>query len=98
MRLSDVLARERISDYQLAMDIEGAEACIFFEDSAALANCRRVIIELHETRHNGRDVTVDTLFAALTSMGFVQRDGYGEVLVMDRAETSRLARPARTPR
>ena len=96
LRLSDVLVHEGIGDCQLAMDIEGAESCVFFEDSAALANCRRAIVELHETRHNGRDVAVETLFDALTTLGFVQRDRCGAVLVMDRAETSRPARAART--
>ena len=55
-----------------------------------------MIVELHETRHNGSDVTVETLFDALTRLGFVQRDGYGAVRVMDRAEKSRPASMRRT--
>ena len=35
--------------YQLVCDIEGAESQILTYDSEALANCRRIIIELHDS-------------------------------------------------
>lgn len=61
LTLGGVLAKAGLGDYALVSDIEGAEAGLFTEDSAALARCRLLIIELHQVRHAGVDHDPDSL-------------------------------------
>jgi FkbM family methyltransferase len=59
-----------ISDFALVSDIEGAEALVFSEDSAALERCRLMIIELHPTIVRGRPISVEDLRAQIQALGF----------------------------
>lgn len=85
-KLSDLIVEFGLGSFQLVMDIEGAEAGIAYDDAAALENCARIVAELHATEHDGRRVTVKDLIEAFSELGFILRDQYGPVVVMDRAE------------
>lgn len=53
--LSALLARHGIAEYDLVVDIEGAEIGIFVNDREALAGCRRIAIELDGNTIGGVD-------------------------------------------
>lgn len=57
--LGKLFHRYHIAPYALVCDIEGAESHIFSaeDDTEAIKNCRQVIIELHDTRFNGKQYT-----------------------------------------
>lgn len=83
--LSGLLESHGISDYVLVSDIEGAEIGLFHHDRQALAHCRTMIIELHETTYNGEKYTVQDLIDLLVkSTGMVMHDHYGQVYVFTR--------------
>jgi FkbM family methyltransferase len=67
--LRQLLVQYRIDDYALVCDIEGAEAEILEEDGGALARCQELIIELHDTRYQGRAYTVEALRALIERAG-----------------------------
>lgn len=70
--------------YQLVCDIEGAEADILAHDEASLSNCQLAIIELHKTRCDQTDITVDELADGFRRTGMKQIDNYGDVFVFGR--------------
>ena len=83
--LGSVLSQAGLGDFALVSDIEGAEAGVFTQDSAALARCRLLIIELHQVHHQGTDHTPDTLIALIeqrTGMRLLAR--YAEVCTFAR--------------
>jgi FkbM family methyltransferase len=83
--LSRLLAEHAIGDFALVSDVEGAEAAVIEHDARALAACRQIVIELHETRHDGRRLTPDDLCRALVEVhGFRLRHRRGPVCVLDR--------------
>ena len=54
-------------------------------DSAALCNCRQLIIELHHVIRHGRVVLIDDVRADLeTRLGFRQIDRRGSVFVFEK--------------
>lgn len=67
--LHQLLTQHLIEEYALVCDIEGAEAEILQEDLEALARCRQLIIELHDTRYRGRAYTVEALRALIERTG-----------------------------
>lgn len=88
--LADLLSRNEIGEYNLVCDVEGAEAGVLARDGAALGRCRRIIIELHQTRFDGREIGVEELRAAIERLGFTQRarsglGGTGRVFAFERA-------------
>ena len=85
-RLTDVLADTDVSEFQLVMDIEGAEAGIVRADVISLDRCRRIIAELHRTDYDGAVVTVDELIGSFQDAGFDVRDQHGPVVVFERRE------------
>lgn len=67
LTLSGILAKNRVDDFALVADIEGAEAGIIMKDPSALEHCRVILIELHEFGHSW---SVNDLVAALEGLGF----------------------------
>ena len=88
--LSSLLSAKNLDGlpFQLVMDIEGAEAGVVFEEPNTLAQCRRIVVELHETEYRGTVFTVDDLIVAFTKLGFVAQTQYGPVIVFDRPNVS----------
>jgi FkbM family methyltransferase len=86
VRLDDVLVRHGIvSEYQLVMDIEGAEHALLLNEYEVLKRCRSMIVELHETRTPHRVVSVEDLLTLATEMhGFRLSDRYGPVCYLER--------------
>jgi FkbM family methyltransferase len=83
--LSKILTCYGLADYALVSDIEGSEAGLLEMDSAALANCRQMIIELHHTVRRGRVILLDELATALTKKhGFRLVDRRGSVYVFEK--------------
>lgn len=82
--LADILDDRAITRYALVCDIEGAEAGLLERDTSALAECRQLIIELHDTTYDGRPVTVGSMLRRIEELGFERRDGYGSVFVFGR--------------
>lgn len=90
LTLAAVLNGFAISDdYLLVSDIEGAEIGIFESESQSLNRCRRLIIELHQTRWQGRVVEVERIIDVVhdrTALRLIDR--YGPVCVFDRAASA----------
>ena len=76
--LAEVLNRHHIGRLSLVCDIEGAEAQLLAQDSAALKGCETMIIELHATR----EASVNELKSRLAGLGFITRAERGPVLVL----------------
>lgn len=65
--LSQLLEERSIEKYVLIADIEGAEASIFYHDqSAIIGKCAMIIIELHNTFFEGREVTIKSIVNLLS--------------------------------
>ena len=75
--LSSLLEKERIKNYTLITDIEGAEAHIFSKDADALKECRTIIVELENTRSFSKRDQINLL----TQVGFNIAESYGDVYV-----------------
>jgi FkbM family methyltransferase len=56
--------------YSLICDIEGGEIGLIFEQASALAGCSQMMIELHEPKDTGSDVTPEMMVAELRNLGF----------------------------
>jgi FkbM family methyltransferase len=83
--LSSLLESEGIEEYALVSDIEGAEAGLFVRDQQALAGCKRMIIELHDTIYNNEAYTVQGLIELIKkNTGMVMCDRYGSVCVFEK--------------
>jgi FkbM family methyltransferase len=81
--LSNLLREKALGDYQLVADIEGAELDILNHDGEALANCKRIVIELHDVHHQHATTTVADIKAKFESNGFVTLEQYGRVLAFE---------------
>jgi FkbM family methyltransferase len=87
-RLSAILADQRLRDYALIADIEGAEAGLIVEEREALALCQQVIIELHDTTYAGEAYSVQRLRDSLRDRhGFSLVAQYGSVCVFERSQS-----------
>jgi FkbM family methyltransferase len=82
--LRELVARYKFGRFVLISDIEGAEAGIFIEDREALARCPLMIVELHETTFQGRDLSVQELVAMVVELGYTARDNHRNVYVFAR--------------
>jgi hypothetical protein len=88
-RLADVVARLEGAPYALVCDIEGAESGLVFSADGVMADCRQLIIELHQTRVGDRLVTVEEMREALqTRHGFELQARNGPVCVFARPSRS----------
>lgn len=73
--LSGLLEHYRLRDgFALVADIEGAELSIIRHDRAALERCSTMIVELHDTVHDGARVGRAAMRAEIESLGFRRRD------------------------
>jgi hypothetical protein len=83
LSLRAIASRASFRDYALFSDIEGAEASFIFS-AGGLEGCARMVIELHDTIHDGRPVTTDDMVAELQRQGFRLLDRYGVVCAFGR--------------
>jgi FkbM family methyltransferase len=81
--LGDLASRNEIGRFALVADIEGAEAGIFAREREALSRCPLMIIELHETTFEGRDLTIPDLVAMAGELGFTVKDSHRDVYVLE---------------
>ena len=84
LQLNELLASERIEEFSLLADIEGAEAGLLSMDGASLRNCRQIVIELHDATFAGRSVSQDDLLQQALALGFEVSASYGSVYVLQR--------------
>lgn len=69
IRLSEILSKFSIENYNLVMDIEGAEIQVFQNDVSALCKCSLLIIELHSTvGEDGQQFSIDSIVALIESV------------------------------
>lgn len=59
--LSTILNERNLNEYFLVSDIEGAEAQVFWGDSLSLKNCCGIIVELHETIFNNKQISINMM-------------------------------------
>lgn len=84
LTLGQILNQAAIVDFDLVADIEGAEASFLLHDPSALKECRRAVLELHDTTLGGSDVSVFDLIHALTAAGFEIAHRHGPVVAVAR--------------
>lgn len=83
--LAELVAELGFVEYSMVCDIEGSEVGVLSSESAALARCAQMIIELHPAKFRNRLYTVDDLVGILqTAYGYRLRSRYGNVCVFDR--------------
>ena len=63
------MSENQIDDYFLISDIEGAEA-FFIHDPVSLVNCKHLIIELHDTKYEGKKIFKNDLKNKIIDLGF----------------------------
>jgi len=83
MSLPAIASRAGYADYALFSDVEGAEASYIFTPDG-LARCTRMVIELHETIHQGASVSRDEMVVELKHQGFRLLGRYGAVCAFAR--------------
>lgn len=82
---SGILDQYKVGYYALVSDIEGAEAGLLEKEWLPLQRCQQVIIELHKTEYEGREVSIRDMCSILQSKhGFRLRDQRGAVYVFER--------------
>lgn len=83
MSLQAIASRAGYEHYSLVSDIEGGEASYIFSRDG-LDGCERMVIELHNARHNSETVTSDDMVAELQRKGFRLLDRRGDVCAFAR--------------
>jgi FkbM family methyltransferase len=93
LRLGDVLDRGRITgDYLLVMDIEGSESDVFTNDTAALARCQGIVVELHDagpTETNPWGCSAKHALDMAVRLGFRACGSIGPVYYLERDAKAR---------
>ena len=83
--LSNLLQRYGMETYSLVADIEGAEAGFIYGGETELAGCIRLIIELHDTVHAGKPVSIEMMAGHLVLVhGFKVLEQRGHVFAFGR--------------
>ena len=82
--LSSILENEKINDFILICDIEGAEAFILQNDSNALQNCKQIIIETHQINVNDTLIKSSDIRDTIIGLGFTIKDKYGPNYVFEK--------------
>jgi FkbM family methyltransferase len=82
--LSSIVHRHKLAEFSLVSDIEGMEIPMFYEDEAALANCRQVLIEIDGVEYNGRSLSVNDIEQRINSLGFDTVDRYYNCIAFQR--------------
>ena len=83
--LSGFLKQQKIKEYVMICDIEGAEIDLLLNDHKALIKCRLLIIEVHQTFHEGREYTIEDMKNLILAIGFEMVDNYGPNFVFKRS-------------
>ena len=78
------LRAQGLTRFALVADIEGGEAAIIDKDEPALRNCEQIVIELHATQLDGRDVSIDDLVRNIEARGLALTARHGPVCVFER--------------
>jgi hypothetical protein len=84
LTLREILSRAGVAEFDLVSDIEGSEVAFLLQDPDALKDCRRAVIELHDTAVCGRKVSVFDLIDAAAAAGFQVIARHGPVLALTR--------------
>ena len=80
-----IISEAGLRDFALISDIEGAETGFIYGDPNELEGCRQILIELHNTEHEGTKIRWEDLLKELQSRhGFRVIDGHGPVHALDR--------------
>jgi FkbM family methyltransferase len=83
--VASLAAEGGLRDYALISDIEGAEAGFIFAEPKELEGCRQIVIELHDTQHQGQSLRWQDLLEALRERHrFRVVDSHGPVHVLAR--------------
>jgi FkbM family methyltransferase len=85
MTLREILRRANVAEFDLVSDIEGAEAAFLLDDPGLLGNCRRAVIEFHDTVAGGRMVSAFDLIDAAVATGLQVIGRHGPVVAFRRA-------------
>lgn len=86
IKLSDIVIQEKVDNYSLVCDIEGAEIEIFANEN--LAKCKLIIIELHETNYLGESYSITALQNLIVAKGFKLIDNQGNTFVFINAQNN----------
>lgn len=84
LTLREVVVQRDLAEFDLVSDIEGGEAAFLLQDPDILRNCRRAVIELHDTTLRGRKVSVSDLMDAAVAAGFQMMGRHGPVVALAR--------------
>jgi FkbM family methyltransferase len=84
LTLREVVRQLEMTEFDLVSDIEGGETAFLLQDPSVLTNCRRAVIELHDTAFRGREVSVFDLLDAAVSAGFDVIGRHGPVVALAR--------------
>ena len=79
--LSKLINARNFTEYSLVCDIEGAEVDFLINDPEALYACREILIELHDTNHNGKNYSVNDLVNLILQQGFKRIHNEGPVFL-----------------
>ena len=90
LSLEDILQKNRINEYSLVSDIEGAEISFLIHNPASLRNCKELIIELHETYYNKQKFSIENLINSINDLGFSIKKRDGAVLYASKFDDSSI--------
>jgi FkbM family methyltransferase len=84
LTLAEVIRQRGLTEFDLVSDIEGGEAAFLLQDPSVLKNCRRAVIELHDTSFGGQKASAHDLLEAAVSAGFQVIGLHGPVVALAR--------------
>jgi len=84
LTLRQILRETQVTTFDLVADVEGAEATFLIKDPDSLAQCKRAIIELHDSTISGVNTTISDLRSAALRAGFQIIRSHGSVVVLVR--------------
>jgi len=83
--LNAISKQHGLKSFVLVCDIEGAEITIILNDAEALSKCAKIIVELHDTEHQGRAYTKADMIGLLQKQNFDLLEQQGTTCVFGRA-------------
>jgi len=84
--VDSLLSAHGVGPFSLVSDIEGAENCLLFDSPSSLIKCQEMIIELHQSYHKGRLLTVSDQKFQIRNLGFDIIDSRGNVIYARRIQ------------
>jgi FkbM family methyltransferase len=79
--LDEICTGLNLAVFTLICDIEGAEIGLLLNDDKALANCEKMIIELHETQYDNRVYPIREMVELILAKKYEVLDNCGNVFV-----------------